>query len=62
MVWHDLLVAVALMLVLEGIMPFLNPAGIRRMLRMIIEMDDAALRVAGLSSMVVGLIMLYVIK
>jgi len=60
--WHDLLVAVALMLVIEGIYPFINPTGLRRMLTMALEMDDATLRVGGLFSMIVGLIILYVVN
>jgi len=30
--WNDLLTALALVLVLEGIMPFINPAGLRKMI------------------------------
>jgi len=60
--WHDLLVATALMLVIEGIYPFINPAGIRRMLIMIIEMDDSTLRIGGLTSMIAGLIILYLVN
>jgi hypothetical protein len=62
MMWHDLMVATALMLVIEGIYPFINPAGIRRMLTMVIEMDDATLRIGGLISMIIGLIILYVVN
>jgi len=61
-VWHDLLVATALMLVIEGIYPFINPAGIRRMLLMVIEMDDSTLRIGGLTSMIAGLILLYIVN
>ena len=60
--WHDLLVATALMLVIEGIYPFINPAGIRRMLLMVIEMDDSTLRIGGLTSMIAGLILLYIVN
>jgi len=60
--WHDLLVATALMLVIEGIYPFINPAGIRRMLIMVIEMDDSTLRIGGLTSMIAGLIILYLVN
>jgi len=60
--WHDLLVATALMLIIEGIYPFINPAGIRRMLIMVIEMDDSTLRIGGLTSMIAGLILLYIVN
>ncbi len=60
--WDELWLAIALLLIIEGIMPFINPAGIRRMLVMIIEMDDNALRVGGLASMIIGLLILYTIN
>jgi uncharacterized protein YjeT (DUF2065 family) len=60
--WRDLGVAVALVLVIEGILPFLNPAGLRRMFAAVQEMSDRQLRVAGLASMLVGLILLTLIN
>jgi len=60
--WHDLLVALALFLVLEGILPFLNPAGVRRMMAAISTMNDAQLRFAGLTSMLGGLALLYLLN
>jgi uncharacterized protein YjeT (DUF2065 family) len=60
--WHDLLVAFALFLVLEGILPFINPAGLRRMMAVISTLNDAQLRFAGLSSMLAGLVLLYLIN
>lgn len=60
--WHDLGVAFALFLVLEGILPFLNPHGVRRMLEIITGMSDAQLRFAGLTSMLLGLLLLYAVK
>ena len=38
--WDELLTAVALILVLEGVLPFLNPAGFRRSLVLISQMDN----------------------
>jgi uncharacterized protein YjeT (DUF2065 family) len=60
--WHNLLVAIALLLVVEGIMPFLNPTGMRRVLLQIAQMDDRSLRFAGLSSMVLGVVLLYFVN
>ena len=56
--WHDLLVALALMLVLEGIMPFLNPSALRRTLVQILRLNDGTLRFAGLTCMLVGVLLL----
>lgn len=60
--WHDLLAALGLMLTLEGILPFLNPRGWRKTLWQLTQMQDGALRLIGLASMVVGVILLYIIR
>ncbi len=59
--WNDLWVALALLFVIEGIWPFLNPAGMRRALLTLVEQDDRALRLAGLISMLSGLGLLYLV-
>ena len=60
--WHDLLAAVALMLVLEGIMPFVNPKGYKSMMQTITGMEDSVLRYGGLFSMLGGVVLLYLVK
>ena len=60
--WHDLLVALALLLVIEGIVPFLNPQAMRRAMLALAKMNDGALRFAGLTVMVVGCLLLYVVR
>lgn len=60
--WNDLLVALALVLVIEGILPFLNPVAMRELQRKMAEMDDKSLRIAGLSSMLAGLALLYLLR
>lgn len=60
--WEDLWVALALMLVLEGILPFANPRGFRKMMQTVSDMDDKALRNAGLFTMVAGLVLLYLVR
>jgi uncharacterized protein YjeT (DUF2065 family) len=62
MMWHDLLAAFGLMLVLEGVLPFLNPSGIRQALLQMTQMEDRVLRLVGLGSMLTGLLVLYVIR
>jgi len=59
--WQDLLVALSLMMVIEGIWPFVNPNGMRRALLMIANQDERSLRIMGLVSMVVGVLMLYLV-
>lgn len=60
--WHDLLVAFALMLVIEGILPFLNPDAMRKILIIVAQTDDQRIRFAGLTSMILGVILLYLLK
>jgi hypothetical protein len=57
--WQDLLVALALLFVIEGIMPFLAPGLMRRMLLEVARQDNRSLRVTGLVSMLVGVGLLY---
>ena len=52
--------ALALMLVLEGLLPFVLPRVWREMFRRIIELSDGQIRFFGLSSMLLGLILLSV--
>ena len=58
----NLLLAFALMLVLEGIIPFLAPRAWRDTFRRLTQMKDGQLRFIGLSSMLVGLILLMILK
>lgn len=60
--WNDLWAAVALMLVIEGIVPFMSPDIVRRMLASMAEMDDRSVRVAGLVSMLFGVGLLYLVR
>ena len=60
--WSDLLAAFALYLVLEGIMPFLSPTALRRALASFSGLTDLQLRVAGLVSMLGGLLLLFVVR
>ncbi len=60
--WHDLVAAFALMLVLEGILPFLNPRGVRQALLQMAQMNNRVLRFTGLGSMLLGLLLLYLVR
>lgn len=60
--WHSILVAIALLLVIEGVVPFLNPEGMRKLLYRIADMNDNTLRFAGLTAMVLGCLLLYAVN
>ncbi len=55
-----LLGAVALMLLLEGLLPFLSPRGWRQLFERATRMSDGQIRFVGLSSMLAGLLLLSV--
>jgi hypothetical protein len=53
-----LMAAFALMLVLEGLLPFLAPAAWRETFRRVTEFKDGQIRFFGLASMLLGLLLL----
>lgn len=55
-----LLLAFALMLVLEGLMPFIAPAAWRETFSRLVQLTDGQIRFIGLTSMIVGLVLLMV--
>ena len=58
--WNLLLGALALMLVIEGLLPFLSPTAWRRVFERATRLSDGQFRFLGLSSMIAGLAMLLV--
>lgn len=58
----NLLIAFALMLVLEGLVPFLAPKAWRETFRRLIQMTDGQVRFIGLTSMLAGIILLMIFK
>lgn len=60
--FSDLLAAIALFFVLEGMIPFLNPAGMKRALEKLLTLGDRELRIAGLGSMLVGIAILFIVR
>ncbi len=57
-----LFIGLALMLVIEGIMPFLFPALWREALRKLVLFSDGQIRFLGLTAMLSGLLLLYWVK
>ncbi len=58
--WDLLFGAFALMLVIEGLMPFVSPPRWRAVFEAALRLSDGQIRFIGLSSMVAGIAMLYV--
>jgi hypothetical protein len=51
--------AIALVLVIEGLFPFLSPAGWRRMFAQILQLNDGQLRFFGMCSILAGLFVIW---
>ena len=61
-VWQDLGVALCLVLVIEGILPFLYPQRWKEWVVLAAEADDRTMRIVGLASMILGTGLLYLIR
>ena len=59
---HELAVAFCLMLVIEGILPFIAPKRWRNLILMLDEVDDSTMRLIGLGSMLTGTVLLLLIN
>ena len=59
---HELAVAFCLMLVIEGILPFITPKRWRSLIMMLDEVDDTTMRLFGLGSMLTGTVLLLLIN
>jgi uncharacterized protein YjeT (DUF2065 family) len=57
-----LLMAFALMLVIEGLFPFLAPSAWRETFRRLMQLSDGQIRFFGLSSMIAGLVLLFITR
>jgi hypothetical protein len=62
MQWSDLFAALALVMIIEGLLPFANPGAMRRAMLMLAGLDEGRLRTAGLVSMIAGLLLLYFVR
>ncbi|MEA1888861.1 MAG: DUF2065 domain-containing protein [Pseudomonadota bacterium] len=60
--WNDLFTAIALMLIFEGILPFLNPDRYRKMLEMMEAISNSQLRAMGLIVMAAGAVLLTFVR
>jgi len=60
--WKDISAALALVFVIEGMLPFLKPEAWRKTIGRIAGQPDNALRLFGLMSMLMGVGLLYIIR
>jgi uncharacterized protein len=52
------LTALALVLIIEGLLPFFSPQGWRRVFEQVLKLSDGQIRFYGLASMLIGVILL----
>jgi len=62
MLWKELAVALCMVLVIEGILPFLSPRRWRSVAELAGRVDDQTVRMLGLSSMLIGTTLLYFVR
>lgn len=60
--WADLLAALGLCLIIEGIIPFLSPNSLRRALALMLTLENWPIRLLGVLSMAAGLVVLYLAR
>ena len=60
--WQVFPAAVALVFVVEGMLPFVSPARWRALILTVAQLDDASIRRFGLGCMVVGVLLLYLVN
>ena len=62
MYWTEILTALALVLVIEGILPFVRPGRYRQMVAQIVRLSDNQLRTFGLAAMIAGIVLLFIVR
>ena len=60
--WTEILTAVALVLVIEGILPFTGPGRYRQLVAQIVRLSDNQLRTFGLTAMIAGIGLLFIVR
>jgi len=62
MAWQELFAALALVFIIEGIVPFISPDSLRKTYQRMLEMNDRTIRITGLISMIAGAILLTYVR
>ena len=62
MYWTEILTALALVLVIEGMLPFVRPGRYKQLVAQIVRLSDNQLRMFGLSAMIIGIVLLFVVR
>lgn len=60
--WQIYIVALGLVLVVEGILPFISPGRYRRFLKKMFDQSESAIRKMGLVMLVLGMIVIVIMQ
>jgi len=60
--WGDLLTALALVMIIEGIIPFISPQGYKNTMQQLTAMPVSTLRGIGFGLMLTGVVFLYFVR
>jgi len=60
--WQDILTAISLYLIIEGMIPFVGPGFFRQTVSRIAELNDNHLRATGMTVMAAGLVLLFIVR
>ncbi len=60
--WQELFSALALVLILEGLFPFIAPRAYRRVMLSMVQQHEKVLRTGGFIMMILGVIFLYWVR
>jgi len=62
MYWTEILTAVALLMVIEGMLPFIGPNRYKQLVAQLAQLSDNQLRMFGLTAMIAGLFLLFIVR
>lgn len=62
MFWTEILTALALVLIIEGMVPFVGPGKYRQIVAQMAQLSDNHLRTVGLVIMIAGLVLLFIVR
>jgi uncharacterized protein YjeT (DUF2065 family) len=62
MYWTEILTAVALLMIIEGMLPFIGPDRYKQLVAQIARLSDNQLRMFGLTAMIAGLFLLFIVR
>lgn len=60
--WESIITALALMMVFEGIMPFISPSAMRKALLQVLQLSDGTIRAIGAGAMLSGLVLIFLVR